>query len=129
DHAAFQGTFTPQGFKITRIIHHRNSFLPVILGEIVRGPLVTTVHVKMRLHRFVAGFTAFWFVGVLCGIGAVLATIFSHRPQLSPMLLIPVGMLVFGTVLVSASFWFEAKKQKPLLIQMFNGRERSASVN
>jgi hypothetical protein len=32
--------------------------------------------------------------------------------------LIPFGMLVFGAVLISGGFWFEASKQKIMLIEL-----------
>ncbi|MHC5676375.1 hypothetical protein [Nostoc sp.] len=33
-HAPYQGTISESGFQISRIIHYRNSFLPVIQGEL-----------------------------------------------------------------------------------------------
>jgi len=42
--------------------------------------------------------------GIICG-----------KTKLSPFLLIPFGMILFGWLLVSGGFWFEAKKATVLL--------------
>jgi hypothetical protein len=123
-HTMLQGTFSSDGFKITRIIHYRNSFLPIIRGTFGSGPSGTTIAIKMGLHPLVAAFMCFWFGGVGVGILAVLAALSRGQTEWNPMLLIPFGILLFGWALVSGGFWFEANKTKPVLLEMFSGRER-----
>ena len=118
DHAPFQGEVYPGGFRISRIIHYRNSFLPMITGEFQPGAAGTKVVIRMGLHPFVTVFLCVWFGGVGLGLFAVLSGIRSG--QTSPaMLLAPVGMLLFGWGLAFAGFWFEARKQKRMLVGMF----------
>jgi hypothetical protein len=124
-HTVFQGDLMRDGFKISRIIHYRNSFLPIVHGTFRPGHSGSIVSIKMRLHRFVAAFMCFWFGGVVVGMLAVIFGLSSGKTQVSLMLLIPFGMLAFGWALVSGGFWFEAKKQKLLLIEMFKKRSSS----
>src|SRR5712671_2639644 len=70
NHTTFQGDLMRDAFKISRIIHYRNSFLPIIHGTCRPGHHGTTVAVKMRLHPFVMAFMCFWFGGV--GIGGLI---------------------------------------------------------
>ena len=125
DHKAFEGTLAPDGFKVSRIVHYRNSFLPVITGFFRPRPAGTDIAIRMRLHTFVAAFMCFWFGGVAIGVVAAITAVFTGRTADPPLLLIPFGMLLFGWALVSGSFWFEAKKAEALLVDMFNRRPRS----
>jgi ABC-type iron transport system FetAB permease component len=118
-HATFQGKLTADGFKMSRIIHYRNSFLPIIHGTFRAGDSGRIVSIKMRLNLFVAAFMWVWFTGVGLAIFVFTFAFLKGKIQSSPILLIPFGMLVFGWALVSGGFWFEAKKQKPILIAMF----------
>ena len=128
NHKAFEGTFTSDGFKVTRILHYRNSFLPVITGSFRPKPPGTNIVIRMRLHPFVSAFMCFWFGGVAIGAVAALTAMFTGRTADPPPLLIPFGMLLFGWALVSGSFWFEAKKAESLLLDMFNRRLRSPTT-
>ncbi len=129
DHAPFQGDISRHGFKITRIIHYRNSFLPIISGKFLPGDAGVKVAIRMRLHPFVTAFMCVWFGGVGLGVVAVVGGLLSGPAPASPMLLIPFGMLVFGWALVSGGFWCEAKEQKRMLLEMFKGLEASEQRN
>ncbi|MDY7021070.1 MAG: hypothetical protein SWJ54_06865, partial [Cyanobacteriota bacterium] len=61
NHAPYAGTISEDGFKIYRIIHYRNSFLPIIRGEFQSFTDETQVHITMSLHPFVLAFLIFWF--------------------------------------------------------------------
>ena len=74
----------------------------------------------MRLHAFITAFMCVWFGGVGLGCIVLLNSVFNGQKPMSPAMLIPFGMLIFGWALVSGCFWFEAKKQKPMLVEMFN---------
>ena len=119
EHTAFEGTVTQAGFKISRIINGRNSFLPVIIGKFATSQSGITVAVKMRLHAFVAVFLCFWFGGVGVGILDFLAALVTGRDKNFVDLSLVCCMLIFGYVLVMASFWSEVKKAKQLLKEMF----------
>ena len=123
-HTIFQGTFSCDGFKIARIIRYRNSLLPIIRGTYAAGPSGTAITIKMRPHPFVTAFICFWFAGVGFNIFKVLAGLSPGQADRHPMLLRLLGMLVFAWVFWSGSFWYEVKQGKPLLLEMFSGRER-----
>ncbi len=74
----------------------------------------------MRLHRFVAAFMLFWLGGVSVGVVTFLIAAIRGKMEPIPALLIPMGMLLFGIVLTSGSFWWEAKKTKPALVEILN---------
>ena len=118
-HRTFQGSITGDGFRITRIVHYRNSFLPVIRGRLRPGPAGVTIAVTMSVHPFVTVFMCVWFGGVGLGIVTVLASLASGQTKAAPILLIPFAMLLFGWTLVAGGFWFEARKAKLILVQMF----------
>lgn len=114
----FEGQINEQAFKIKRIINYRNSFLPVISGKINGEPDITTIKVKMRLHALVIGFMCIWFGGVIAGCFAVLAHTLGEG-EMSPGLLIPFAMLLFGYILTIAAFKFESSKAKKHLQTIF----------
>jgi hypothetical protein len=129
NHLPFQGDISRDGFRITRIIHYRNSFLPIVSGKYFPGPSGIVVEIWMGLHPLVIVFMCVWFGGVGFGAFAMLSGLVTGQVQASPILLIPFGMLLFGWALVSGGFWFEAKKQKRMLIEMFKGLETSETVS
>src|SRR5438067_5331361 len=87
DHAAFEGSFTNDGFKITRIIHYRNGFLPVVRGRFLAGPSGTRVKIEMRLQKFSAIFMAVWFGGVILGVAWAITVLLTRHTRFDPMLL------------------------------------------
>ncbi|MFA6713805.1 MAG: hypothetical protein WCS27_00405 [Victivallaceae bacterium] len=118
NHTTFEGNISQEGFEIRRIIHYRNSFLPVIFGKFRPKASGTEVIIKMRPHGFVIAFMCVWFGGVgLFGFIFFLGVL-SGKTSLFPTIFILIGMLVFGWALVSGGFWFEVRKQKPMLIEM-----------
>ncbi|MCA9927988.1 MAG: hypothetical protein KC419_05910 [Anaerolineales bacterium] len=71
----FEGTVENGRFNINRIINYKNSFLPIMTGEMKDELDVTRVQVAMRLHYFVLIFLILWvliFAGVF-GVGSVQA--------------------------------------------------------
>lgn len=119
----FEGSISSNQFTISRIIGYRNGFLPVICGSVEPVNGGSVISLTMRPHIAALVFMGLWFSGVLFGIGAVtLAVITGHSPA-HPAMLIPFGMLVFGVALVSGGFWFEATKQKPMLLELFQAKE------
>jgi hypothetical protein len=120
----YQGEFSHSDFKIWRIISYRNSSLPIIEGRITPSTSGSRIAVTMRLHKFIAVFMAFWLSGASAlFVGFVMAAM---RGKIEPLpdLLIPLGLLIFGITLPSCSFWWEAKRSKPFLLETFQGAER-----
>jgi hypothetical protein len=120
----YQGEFTQTDFKIWRIISYRNSFLPIVEGIITPTTSGSLIAVTMRLHRFVAAFMLFWLGGVSVGLVSFSLAVMRGKMEPLPNILLPLGMLLFGILLTSCSFWWEAKRTKPFLIDLFKGIER-----
>ena len=119
DHKPFQGDFSRDGFKMTRIIHYRNSFLPVIRGTFHPNVRGTTIVIKMTLHPLIIGFMAFW-LGTIGSVAvSMLATTLVSSEVTFGAALVPVGMFVFGCIMVYGGFWWEVNKAKTMLTQMF----------
>ena len=112
--AEFKGEVFEDGFKISRILLYRNSFSPVVTGSFVPNGSGTNIQIKMAIHTFTAVFMAIW-LAITCYI---LVTNYS-----SP--LFAIGALVFGIVLTLGGFWWEARKQKPRLIEIFKEFEEA----
>ena len=125
DHKVFQGSLTRDGFVVRRVVHYRNSFLPVIRGTFRSSPSGVSIAITMRPHHFVTAFMCVWFGGVGIGIVVMAAAFFADASARHPAMLIPVAMLVFGWALVTGGFWFEVNKSKPILLDIFKGTIRS----
>lgn len=121
-HAEFEGHISRDGFKITRIIDHLNSFLPVITGRFLPGESGIKIAIRMRLHLFATAFMCVW-----CGawVSAGIAVLLSGSATAVPLSVLWLSVLVFVWAMVSGCFWFEAKKQKDMLIQMFTEPDAS----
>ena len=109
--ARFEGEVEATHFRITRVIGYRNSFLPVISGTLEQANGGTTVCLRMHLHPFVAAFSLIWF-GTLLG---VLLSLLSPGWPGAVVAAVPLGLLLFGGVLVSACFFPESFKAEQLL--------------
>lgn len=124
-HKTFEGVLSWEGFKIWRIIHYRNSFIPIISGSFEEGAPGVKVKVRMRLHLFVMAFMCVWFAVAGCVIILTGAALLSGHTAPSPMWFIPFALFFFGWLLVSGGFWFEARKAKPLLMDLLQNKIRS----
>ena len=114
EHKEFEGSVTPQDFKISRIIHYRNSFLPIINGQFVKTPLGTRLIVRMTLHPFVIAFLILW-LGLL-GLTSVMALLKSEGKAAAPFML---AMLALAYLLTTGVFKWEARKARNRFMQLF----------
>jgi hypothetical protein len=118
DHLYFEGECSIEGFKISRIIQYRNSFLPVITGRITPEGAGSLVKIKMRLPVFASVFMTFWFgCVILFSLGSI-PGFFAGLANVDSGALFPLGMVAFGIALTSGGFWFEAPKQKNKLTEL-----------
>lgn len=121
----YEGSIINNTFKISRIISYRNSFLPVITGEISQAWGKTEITVNMKPVIFVQIFMAFWLGGVgLACIGILVAGIIKFKDIIhngfSPAFLGPFGMFIFGYLLITLSFRYESKTSKEFLKSLFD---------
>lgn len=117
----YEGQVDRNGFKIQRVIQYRNSFLPQITGIFQRGRTGNEVLVKLRLNAFVLVFISLWMGGVAM---ACLSIIFAMGSAggIGYFSLIPFGMLLFGYLLTTLTFNYEANKSKKDLQEILKGR-------
>jgi hypothetical protein len=120
----FEGEVSATGFKISRIIRYRNSFRPVVEGQLF--PLVkgVRIEVRMRLHTTILIFSILWLSLAVVGAGAFIFQIISTG-KFEGAMFIPLGMLLFYCLLVTIGFGVEADKAGKLLGDIFEATERN----
>jgi hypothetical protein len=126
DHKPYQGNLNRDRFEVSRIIHYRNSFLPVIKGEIRPGLGGTVVDITMFPHPLVIAFMIIWFGFAGTIFAAMLSTSLvslwqSKGGSLMDLagMAIPAGFLLFGYVLMMGGFKFESVKSKAFFQELF----------
>jgi hypothetical protein len=122
----YEGEILENTFTIQRIIDYRNSFLPIIKGNISTSLGETYIKITMRPAIFVMIFISFWLgiIGIVC-----LCMLWAGIRQIdqismdgfSPVVLIPFGMFMFGYLLTIFGFKVEAKKSKAFLASLLKG--------
>ncbi|MFN6565506.1 MAG: hypothetical protein RMY28_037675 [Nostoc sp. ChiSLP01] len=117
-HAPYQGSISEEGFKISRIIHYRNSFLPMIRGRFEVESHQTIIHIEMSLHPFVMAFLGFWFFLWYGAIAPI--TLTGAMPK--HMAVVFVGMPILMLVVFWLAFWLEANRSRTELTQIIQGR-------
>ena len=125
----YTGEISGTTFTMSRNINYRNSFLPVITGQISTYLGQTQINIKMRPIIFVLIFISFWLgiVGLVC-IGMLLAGLFQIKQILqngfSPMILIPFVMFAFGCLLTHFAFKEESKNSKEFLARLLESIDK-----
>ena len=109
----FEGEVTADGFRISRSINYRNSFLPVITGRFSASDRGTRIEIRMSLHPAVVIFAFVWLSGV--GSCALISVGSWFTGNFETGSLIPPAMLVFFYVMVMGGFQWEANQAEPLL--------------
>jgi len=129
----FLGSIRGTHFKVVPVQRTRNSSRPVIVGDIVRVPNGSEIRVRMRLEVFAAAFMAIWLGGLI----SIAAGLFFHGLKHgftsgsrggSPAvgLALVGGMILFGYLMMSISFWVGVKKARALLCDGLRCREAQA---
>lgn len=127
DAKRYQGSLDQGRFNITRIISYRNSFLPVIQGEVQPEVNGCTVRISMRLHLLVLVFMLIWFGGIgLSAITAIVAMLSADVQTGStrlPFFFIPLVMILFGYLLAWGGFKYESRKSKAFFRELFQAQQ------
>ncbi len=115
----FDGKVTGHTFKITRIIHYHNSFLPVISGGVTHDLNQTTVRLQFKLTYFMYIFILLFLVFDLIIISFFLYFYFTrNNSHYNLPVLIPIATLLFGYLMMIAGFGIEVNKAKKLLLKL-----------
>ena len=115
-HRPYEGVVSANGFRISRVIDYRNSFLPMIDGRVSPDAHGTVVDVSLSLHPFTSVFMAVWLglTGVL-GIVFLVGVLLGHGSGEPVFSLVPLGMCAFGYLLMHGGFAFEVGPVRKLL--------------
>jgi hypothetical protein len=127
----YEGQITRNSFSISRIINYRNSFLPIIKGDVETFAGQTHIKIKMRPPLPVLIFISVWLS--ITGLVALVMTLIliakltrQLPPDLSPLNIIPFVMLFFGVALCYFAFNKERKIAKTFLQDLFEAEEMAA---
>jgi hypothetical protein len=116
--ALYQGSVSEGGFKITRIINYRNSFLPIIRGSFTQQLDGTTIiHITMGLHPFVMAFLGFWYLTWYSG--SIPIVFISGMPSIIAVAFIGLPILIL--VAFWYGFWFEADRSRREVTEIILG--------
>ena len=124
----YVGELSDRTFKIWRVTNQRNSFLPIIKGQVATYLGKTEIAIKMRPAVFVLVFMCLWLgiVGITC-VGIIINTFLEFQEQpgkhFSPVSLIPFGMFAFGYALLTIAYKTESRKSKAFLKELLEAEE------
>lgn len=121
----FEGTVSETDFQISRIIHYRNSFLPMITGRFIPLSQGVRIEVKMKLHVGVLLFTLVWLgiVGFLVATGSAQVMAMGKVEILTA---VPLLVMLLFLLTVTIMFKLEANKASKLLREIFVAQEIAA---
>lgn len=111
NHQLFAGKVENGRFDINRIIHYRNSFLPMLIGQIHSDLGQTRIDITMRLHHAVTVFLVVWLM--------IFATAFLIPDPPLAFIFLFLGFILFFLLLFMALFNYEANKARRLLEELF----------
>ncbi len=109
-HNLFEGEIEGTTFKISRIIHYRNSFLPILVGQIQDDLDAATLQITARPHWFIILFWAFFAFSVAAG-----GFIAGDPSEL--WVILPVFFFFYAVP--TAAFNFELYKAQKMLNEQF----------
>jgi len=113
----YQGEIGDRAFQISRIISYRNSFLPLINGRITPEETGSKIEIFISLDPLVFIFMLVW-LGMVGNMGILFLLATLGEGNFEPAALIPLGMFLFGFLLVFVGFKPEAAKAKKFLREL-----------
>ena len=124
----YEGKVSTTSFTMSRVIDHRNSFLPIIRGKIISLAGQTRVEINMRPAMGTLIFMSVWlgFIGTICltmVIAAVMHISEVFKEGISGATLIPFILLIFGLLIQKYSFRSESKETKEFLATLLKAEK------
>ena len=124
----YTGEIIGKTFTMSRNISYKNSFLPVITGQISAQHGQTQINIKMQPATFILVFTSIWLGAVALICISILMDMLSEFDKilqngLSPVSLIPFGMLILFCLVIHFAFKMESKISKNFLAGLLEGVE------
>ncbi len=108
----FVGTITDHRFRIRRAIWYRNSFLPIVLGEVSQQSQGCKIDLILRVSAPVGAFMTLWLAGAFFGAGAA---VWYWLQTGDARALFVLFLPLFGCVLILIGFVPERRKAVSLL--------------
>lgn len=124
----YQGTLYDHRFKMSRIIYHKNSFLPVIKGAISKHNDYTKIDINMQPEDAVLIFVGMW----LCVTGPISLIILAGllikfetilQEGINMFVFLPLLMFIVVLVMAPLGFNLEKKKSKAFLAELLEAKE------
>lgn len=121
----FYGKIEGQTFQVRRAIRYNNSFQPIADGRFDFHSMGTQIIISKKMQLYVRVFCYIWLAITLAFLLMVLSvgTAQLEHPDIYIMLMTPVGMIVFFFMLTYGAFYYEARKTKLLLMDVFKAYE------
>lgn len=120
DGTTFRGRVEPSSFELVRRIRYRNSFIPVIRGNVEASGKGSIIRLRMRMHAFVIAFMFIWMLGASAGaLVGVVAAWRAGDPGSLVVLLFPT----FGACPAGFGFRAEANTAIETLCSMLEATE------
>ena len=114
----FEGNLYENGFRISRIITGRNSFLPEIHGKIEELRFGVTLELTLRMNVIAIIISTLWFAGVFVACISMIGVYLSSSSEGDSSAFIPFVMLIFGGVIVVGSFKYQSIAARKYLMQI-----------
>jgi len=118
----FEGTFANGRFQMIRLVKGRNSFNPMLKGELSQTATGTRIHIQMQLHllALAVGFVISNLAGMFASFAAYRVPVIARVPFVVQLLVIGLFALVFA-----ALGTMEARKATSMLERLLDAREES----
>ncbi len=94
DPIAFRGRVRPNQFDIVGRNQFRNSFVPLIHGDVSAIDGGSEIAVKLSMHLYMLTFIVVWFLVSLVGLGVIVRSVLDSEEPLGPVWLLTA--LPFG---------------------------------
>ncbi len=123
----FEGTFANRRFEMSRLVKGRDSFRPMLSGQLSPTPAGTRIEIRMRLHVLVlvVGFVIAYIAGMIAALAAYDAIpVIGRWPFVVQLLVIGLFALLFA-----ALGTMQARKVTRLLERLLEAREELCVSN
>ena len=114
----FEGFVTAQGFRIQKIIHNKNSFLPILYGKFIPTEKGTKVNVHLTMDVLVTIFACFWLAG-FSGISLLLVIRSITAGKWENSVWYTLAGVAFFYLMIFLGFGLYAKTTEEFIINLF----------
>jgi len=110
------GRIDDVSFRLQKRRYGSNPSAPFFSGQMVPFENGTRIEGSFQMHGFVKTSMTFyfWFLGISC-VAMLISNIAGRTVFQAPMLLVPVGMAVWGAALVKFGQWLGRSEEKAIV--------------